>query len=208
MRRVDLRNILRKIFLKSNFIPLVPVVVLFTATAAAAHTGGIPGGFASGFFHPVLGWDHVAAMVAVGIWGAFLGRPAIFLLPILFPMVMAFGAALGIAAVPIAHVETGIALSSIVLGLLVLFGIRTPLWVAAVVVGVFAICHGYAHGVELPDSLNPFAFATGFIVSTGLLHLCGIGIGFLLGVRGGNYIVRGFGALIASVGTAFLVGVM
>ena len=76
------------------------------------------------------------------------------------------------------------------------------------VVGLFAICDGYAHGVELPDSLNPFAFVTGFIVSTGLLHLCGIGIGFLLGFRGGTYVVRSFGALIAAVGTAFLVGVM
>jgi len=194
--------------MKRNTTALALVTMLATATAAAAHTGGIQGGFASGFFHPVLGWDHVAAMVAVGIWGAFLGRPAIFLLPILFPIVMAFGAALGIAGVPISNIETGIALSSIVLGLLVLFGIRTPLWVAALVVGIFAICHGYAHGVELPESLNPFAYAIGFIVSTGLLHLCGIGIGFLLGVKGGNYIVRGFGALIASVGAAFLVGAM
>lgn len=179
-----------------------------TTTAANAHIGGIPGGFASGFFHPVLGWDHVAAMVAVGIWGAFLGRPALWLLPILFPMVMACGAALGIAGVPLSHIETGIALSSIVLGLLVLFGVRTPLWVAGIVVGIFAICHGYAHGVELPEASNPFAFAIGFIISTGLLHLSGIGIGMMLGFPGGKYVVRGFGAVIAMIGTAFLVGAM
>lgn len=194
--------------MKYQVTGLTALVLLGSVGTASAHTGGVPSGFASGFFHPILGWDHVAAMVAVGIWGAFLGRPALWLLPILFPMVMACGAALGVAGVPISHVETGIALSSIVLGLLVLFGVRTPLWVAGIVVGVFAICHGYAHGVELPTAVNPFAFALGFIISTGLLHLFGIGIGFLLGLPGGKYVVRGFGAAIALIGTGFLAGVM
>ena len=187
---------------------LAAIALLASVGAASAHVDGIPGGFASGFFHPVLGWDHVAAMVAVGIWGAFLGRPALWLLPILFPMVMACGAALGIAGVPISHIETGIALSSMVLGVLVLFGVRTPLWVAGAVVGVFAICHGYAHGVELPEASNPFAFALGFIISTGLLHLCGIGIGHFTKYESGRIAVRATGAAIALVGTAFLAGVM
>ncbi|WP_426038291.1 HupE/UreJ family protein [Cypionkella sp. TWP1-2-1b2] len=187
---------------------LTILTFIASASAASAHIGGIPGGFASGFLHPILGWDHVAAMVAVGIWGAFLGRPALWLLPILFPMIMACGAALGIAGVPLSHIETGIALSSMVLGVLVLFGVRTPLWVACIVIGIFAVCHGYAHGVELPEASNPLSFAIGFIVSTGLLHLCGIGIGYLTKYQGGKIVVRATGAVIALVGTAFLVGAM
>ena len=198
--------------MKLDRTSLAAVVLVASANAAVAHVGGIPGGFASGFFHPLLGWDHVATMVAVGMWGAFLGRPALWLLPIVFLMVMAFGAAPGIAGIPLPHTETGIALSSMVLGVMILLAVRAPLWLAGVIVGVFvgvfAICHGYAHGVELPDASNPFAFALGFIISTGLLHLCGIGPGFLLGVPGGKYVVRGTGAVIALVGTAFLAGVM
>ncbi len=194
--------------MKLGLLGLASGVLAVSACAASAHVGGIPGGFASGFFHPILGWDHVAAMVAVGMWGAFLGRPALWLLPILFPMVMACGAAFGIAGFDLPHTETGIALSSMVLGVMILLGVRAPLWVAGLIVGVFAVCHGYAHGVELPAASNPFAFALGFIISTGLLHLCGIGLGFLLGVPGGKYVVRGTGAAIALVGTAFLAGVM
>ncbi len=194
--------------MKLKVLAVAVLTITLGAGAASAHVGGIPGGFASGFFHPILGWDHVAAMVAVGMWGAFLGRPALWLLPILFPMVMACGAALGIAGIPLPHTETGIALSSMVLGVMILLAVRAPLWVAGIIVGLFAICHGYAHGVELPAASNPFAFALGFIISTGLLHLCGIGLGFLLGVPGGKYVVRGTGAAIAMVGTAFLAGVM
>ena len=88
------------------------ILLFTTAGAAYAHAAsGLAGGFASGFMHPILGWDHVAAMVAVGLWGAFLGRPAILILPIVFPMVMAVGGALGVAGVPIPAVETGIATS-------------------------------------------------------------------------------------------------
>ena len=98
------------------------VTVLLCATSVAmAHSeaGSLSGGFASGFMHPLLGPDHVIAMVAVGLWGVFLGKPAIWLLPIVFPLVMAFGGALGVAGVPVPAVETGIALSGLVLGLMV-----------------------------------------------------------------------------------------
>ena len=137
---------------------------LLTPEAAFAHAeGGIAGGFVSGFTHPVLGWDHVVAMVAVGLWGAFLGVPAIWLLPVVFPMVMAFGAALGILAIPIPAIEVGIAGSAIVLGLLILLAARLPLWLASVIVGAFAIFHGYAHGAEIPTAANPFAYGIGFV---------------------------------------------
>lgn len=181
------------------------LTLLLAASPALAHTGeGITGGFLSGFTHPIFGWDHVVAMVAVGLWGAFLGMPALWILPIVFPLVMAVGGALGVAGIPLPAVETGIALSGVVLGLLVALAVRAPLWVAAIFVGVFAIFHGYAHGAELPSAANPVAYGVGFVISTGLLHLGGIAIGFLTRVPNGQWIVRGAGLGIAAVGGMFL----
>ena len=186
---------------------ILVLAAILTATAAQAHTGeGVAGGFVSGFLHPLFGWDHVVAMVAVGLWGAVLGLPALWLLPVVFPVVMAMGGALGVAGVPLAAVETGIALSGVVLGLLVAFAVRAPLWVAAVVVGAFAIFHGHAHGTELPVAADPVAYAAGFVISTGLLHLAGIAIGLLWGRPWGAWAVRGAGALVAGVGASFLIG--
>ncbi|MDJ0628194.1 MAG: HupE/UreJ family protein [Rhodobacter sp.] len=179
----------------------------FLSPPAVAHTGeGINSGFASGFWHPILGWDHVVAMVAVGLWGAFLGLPALWILPVVFPLVMAFGGALGVIGVPLPAVETGIALSGVVLGLLIAFAVRAPLWVAAVIVGVFAVFHGHAHGTELPEAFNAYGYAVGFVVGTGLLHLAGIALGFLTKSSVGAAAVRGVGGLIALVGAAFLFG--
>lgn len=183
------------------------LVTSIFATTAQAHTGvGVIGGFSSGFLHPITGWDHVVAMVAVGLWGAFLGTPAIWILPVVFPLVMAFGGMLGVMGVPMPFVETGIALSGIVLGFAVLFGVRAPIWLAAIIVGIFAIFHGHAHGAELPDAANPFAYAMGFVIATGLLHLFGIAFGFLTLVPKGQYLVRAAGAGIAAVGAGFLFG--
>ena len=167
---------------------------------------GAVGGFASGFTHPIFGWDHVVAMVAVGLWGAFLGAPAIWLLPVVFPLVMAGGGALGILGVPVPAVETGIAASAVVLGLLVAFAARPPLWLAAVVVGAFAIFHGHAHGTELPAAADPLTYAIGFVLATGLLHLLGIAFGLLVRWPAGMIAVRAGGGAIALVGVAFLTG--
>ncbi|SNS75857.1 HupE/UreJ family protein [Tropicimonas sediminicola] len=179
-----------------------------SAFPGLAHTGeGYGGGFVAGFTHPILGWDHVAAMVAVGLWGAFLGAPAIWILPVVFPLVMAFGAVAGILGIPIPAIETGIALSAVVLGLMIVFAVRPPIWVAAVIVGAFAIFHGYAHGTELPATVNAFAYAVGFVISTGLLHLIGIAFGLLVRWPAGRTAVRGAGGVIALAGVAFLTGV-
>lgn len=174
-----------------------------------AHTGeGINTGFASGFWHPIMGWDHVVAMVAVGLWGAFLGAPAIWILPVVFPLVMAMGGALGIAGIPIPAVETGIALSGVVLGLLIVFAVKAPLWIAAVIVGIFAIFHGHAHGTEFPTEFNAYGYAVGFVIATGLLHLIGIAFGFLTKLDFGAILVRLGGAIIAFVGAGYLLGVL
>jgi urease accessory protein len=179
---------------------------LLIALPALAHTGEGSGGFAAGLAHPVLGADHVVAMVAVGLWGAFLGSPALWMLPILFPLVMAGGGVLGILGLPLPAVETGIALSAIVLGLMVMLAARPPLWTAALLVGTFAIFHGHAHGRELPDGANAVAFSTGFVVATGLLHLTGIAFGALTRWPAGSIAVRGAGGVIALVGLSYLSG--
>ncbi|NCW62457.1 MAG: hypothetical protein EBW07_15130, partial [Rhodobacteraceae bacterium] len=153
----------------------------------------------SGFWHPILGWDHVVAMVAVGLWGAFLGSPAIFVLPIVFPIVMAFGGALGVIGVPIPFIETGIALSGVVLGLLILFAVKAPNYIAAIVVGIFAIFHGHAHGGELPEQFSAYGYSVGFVIGTGLLHSVGIGFGFLAQSPLGEKVVRSVGGVIAFV---------
>ncbi|ABV95529.1 hydrogenase/urease accessory protein (plasmid) [Dinoroseobacter shibae DFL 12 = DSM 16493] len=185
----------------------VLILVSLSAMPALAHeTHGHGGGFVAGFTHPILGWDHVAAMVAVGLWGAFLGAPAIWILPVVFPLVMALGAVLGIAGVPVPAIETGIALSAVVLGLMIAFVVRPPLWVAAVIVGLFAVFHGYAHGTELPGTVNAFAYAVGFVISTGLLHMIGIAFGLAIKWPAGRMAVRGAGGLISIAGVAFLTG--
>ena len=187
---------------------VLAVLLALGAEPALAHEGeGAVGGFLSGFTHPIFGWDHVVAMVAVGLWGAFLGAPAIWLLPVVFPLVMALGAALGILGVPLPGVETGIAASAVVLGLVVAFQARPPLWLAAVVVGVFAIFHGHAHGTELPQAVDPLTYAIGFVLATGLLHLLGIAFGLLVRWPAGKVAVRAGGAAIALIGVAFLTGI-
>jgi urease accessory protein len=184
------------------------LLMLLSTTALAHEATGLAGGFGSGFMHPILGWDHVVAMVAVGLWGAFLGQPAIWLLPVVFPLVMALGGALGVAGVPIPAVETGIATSAIILGLMVALAVRPPLWIAAVIVGVFAIFHGHAHGTELPEATNPLAYSLGFVIATGMLHVAGIAFGLLVRWPAGTLAVRAGGAAIALAGVGFLTGVV
>lgn len=191
----------------TRFAVLAATLFLISAVPALAHSGdGYGGGFIAGFTHPILGWDHVAAMVAVGLWGAFLGAPAIWTLPVVFPLVMALGSVAGILAIPVPAVETGIAMSAVVLGLMIVFAIKPPIVLSAVIVGAFAIFHGYAHGTELPASVDAFAYAMGFVISTGLLHLAGIAFGLLVKWPAGRVAVRGAGGLISLAGLAFLTG--
>lgn len=189
---------------------LAATALLTLAGPALAHTTGQGqlAGFTSGFLHPLLGFDHLLAMVAVGLWGAFLGAPAIWLLPVVFPLVMAVGGAAGVAGVPLPGVEIGIAASAIVLGVMVAMAARPPLAVAAVLVGLFAIFHGHAHGTELPDAGNALTYSLGFVVSTGLLHVGGIAFGLLARWPAGRVAVRVAGGLIAAAGVIFLIGAL
>lgn len=180
------------------------VLALAMAPARAHVQAGEAAGFFSGFRHPVSGLDHVLAMVSVGLWGAQLGAPAVWLLPVVFPMVMAFGGFLGLAGVPLPGVEIAIALSALLLGLAVAREARPPLPVAAALVGFFAIFHGHAHGTELPAGQSGLLYSIGFVVATGLLHLTGIAIGLVHRWTWGRIVLRLAGGAVAAAGLVFL----
>ena len=197
-----MRSLRRTAALASFCLCLSPAL----ACAHAAH--GAAGGFSSGFGHPLGGLDHIVAMVAVGLLGAILGGRAMWLLPVVFPAVMALGGAMGVLGVPLPFVEVGIALSGIVLGLLVFFAAKPPLAVTAVLVGLFAVFHGHAHGTELPEAADAVTFAAGFVIATGLLHLAGIALGLLVKWPWGRTLVRAGGLAIAATGALFLLGIL
>jgi urease accessory protein len=161
-------------------------------------------GFVTGFRHPISGLDHVVAMVAVGLWGAQLGAPAVWLLPVAFPMVMALGGMLALIGLPLRGTEVGIALSAILLGAAVLSEARPPLVVAAAVASFFAIFHGYAHGAELPSGGNGLLYSFGFVVATGGLHAVGIAIGLVHRWTWGRNALRLAGGAVCTAGAFFL----
>ncbi len=177
----------------------------FWAQSAQAHINkGEAIGFLSGVRHPVSGLDHVLAMIAVGLWGAQLGAPAIWVLPVAFPMVMALGGMMGLLGIPLPGVEYGIAASMILLGAAVLLELRPPLAVAAVIVGFFAIFHGHAHGTELPPGQSGLLYSMGFVMATGCLHGVGISVGLVHRWTWGQMLLRFAGAFIAGAGVFFL----
>jgi urease accessory protein len=184
---------------------LVLVLLLLAPATARAHvTGGEASGFLAGLKHPVSGLDHVLAMISVGIWGAQLGPPAVWLLPVTFPMMMAVGGFLGLAGISLPGVEIGIALSAILLGLAVAREARPGLAVAAALVALFAIFHGHAHGAELPAGQDGVLYSVGFVVATGCLHAAGIAIGLVHRWKAGRAALRVAGAAVALAGLAFL----
>jgi len=185
---------------------LAAVALLFAGAAhAQAHVGAGPtGGFLAGLEHPVSGLDHVLAMIAVGVWGAQLGAPAVWLLPVTFPLVMAFGGTLGLLGVTLPGVEIGIALSALLLGLMVLCEARPPLWAAAALVGVFAVFHGHAHGTELSAGESAVLYSMGFVIATGCLHASGIALGLIRRWPWGRVALRFAGAAVAIGGMLFL----
>ena len=188
----------------ARWIAVLLPMLLWAQIGFAHPQAGEAKGFLTGFRHPISGLDHVLAMVAVGLWGAQLGSPAIWLLPVAFPMVMAFGGMLGLMGVPLPGVEYGIAASAILLGAAVMFEIRPPLALAAILVGFFAIFHGHAHGTELPPGQSGLLYSIGFVIATGCLHAVGIGIGAVHRWLWGQRLLRFAGAIVAMGGMFFL----
>ena len=188
---------------------LFALALLAVAAPALAHTNrDVGAGLLSGLLHPLTGLDHLLAMVAVGIWGTQLGTPAIWLLPLTFPLVMSFGGVLGVRAVPLPAVEIGVAASAAVLGIMILLSARPLLSVAAGIVGAFAVFHGHAHGAELPAAAEPLAYGLGFVLVTGLLHAAGIAVGLLDRWPAGALALRGLGAVIGAIGLYLLGGLL
>jgi urease accessory protein len=187
-------------------MPVLALCMLLPGFALGHVESGVAGdgGFVSGLLHPVTGLDHVVAMVAVGLWGAVLGAPAIWVLPIAFPLIMTVGAVLGILDVPVPAIDLGIAASAIVLGGMVAANARLPVTIAFLFIAFFAVYHGHPHGAALPDFGVPILYAAGFVVATGLLHLAGIAFGLLYRWTAGKTAVRALGAAIAAAGGYFL----
>ena len=184
---------------------IVAVVAAVCASETLAHVApGQSAGFAAGFLHPVSGLDHVLAMVAVGLWGAQLGAPAIWVLPVAFPLVMAMGGMLGFLGAPVPGVEYGIAASAILLGAAVTFEVKPSLVAAALLVAAFAVFHGHAHGTEVPEGQSALLFSIGFVIATGLLHAIGIGIGVAHARSWGRNLLRGAGAIVTAGGLFFM----
>ncbi|WP_429819698.1 HupE/UreJ family protein [Ensifer sp. B1-9] len=179
------------------------------ADAAFAHAeGGHVSGLLSGLSHPVSGSDHVLAMVAVGLWGALLGPPALWILPIVFPVAMAAGGMMGLLGIPLPWVEIGIAASSIIFGLFILTDVRISLAIAIPLVMVFALFHGHAHGTELAPGADAVLYSAGFVIGTGLLHAVGIGIGAVEKLPRGRTAVRFLGGGVLLGGSYFLLGAL
>jgi urease accessory protein len=191
---------------RSFAVPLLVALALAAMPCPAiAHVEqGQAAGFLTGLKHPWSGLDHVLAMIAVGLWGAQLGNPALWLLPVTFPMMMSLGAVMGLIGMGLPGVETGIALSALLLGGMVMGEVRPNLAVAVLLVGFFAVFHGHAHGTELPPGQSGLLYSMGFVIATGCLHAMGIGIGLVHRWPAGRLALRGAGAFIAGMGLFFL----
>jgi urease accessory protein len=186
-------------------------MLAFVPALASAHTGHVTLGFGQGFVHPMSGVDHILAMVAVGIFAANLGGRALWAVPSSFVALMAIGGALGIAGISLPLVEIGIAVSIIVLGLAVAVRYEWPIAAAMALVGAFAIFHGHAHGAEMPANASGVAYAIGFVLATGLLHLFGIAIGVGVAQAGQRYsqrITQAGGLALAVAGVLVLSGAL
>jgi urease accessory protein len=194
--------------MRSACLRVLAVILLLAPTSAFAHFGADhTHGFEQGFAHPLGGLDHVLAMVTVGLLAWQLGGRAIWLVPATFVSLMAFGGALGITGEPLSAVEYGIAASLIVLGAMVALGVKAPTAVAAAIVGLFALFHGYAHGTETPADASGIAFAAGFVLATIFLHACGIGLGLLIGRASERYGILAYrvaGSFVVLAGLALL----
>ena len=198
--------------LKITALRGLAATLAFLPTAALAHTGvGHASGFMHGFAHPISGLDHILAMVMVGVFAWQLGGRALWLVPAAFVLVMVVGGVLGVAGIDVPYVETGIALSVVVLGAVVALGVKAPVAMAMGLVGLFAIFHGHAHGAEMLEDAGGLAYAAGFMIATALLHAAGVGVGLLIGKVSeshGPAVVRTAGGAAAVAGVGLLTGVL
>ena len=181
--------------------------VVFIPSLAHAHMiyGDNTGGFFYGFIHPLTGIDHFLAMFSVGLWGAQIGGRSVWTLPVVFPLIMVIGGILGILGINLPLIEIGIALSIVVLGFAIAIKYKPSEWIALSLIFVFAICHGHAHGTELPNATDPADYAIGFVVATGLIHIIGIAVGLISQKFYSGKLTQVLGALVVLGGVYFLI---
>jgi urease accessory protein len=176
---------------------------------AIAHPSSVSAAsFSAGIAHPFSGLDHLAVMIAVGLWAALKGNRALWVWPTTFIILMLFGSVLGMSHVALSFVEPGILVSVVILGLVVALAIDLPILIGAAIVGIFALLHGHAHGTAVADTINRLEYIAGFALATATLHA--LGIGLVLGAKRGRVMpaVRVAGAMCIAVGVGMLSGVL
>lgn len=196
---------------RTRLAPIAALTGLLTALLAqpvAAHEDQVIeyGSFLAGLTHPVLGLDHLLAMVSVGIVSAIIGGRAIWTVPSMFVVMMAVGGVIGWAGLPISSqvVELAIATSVILLGGIIAWGRAIPVPAAMVAVAFFGFFHGFAHGAEIPEIADPIVYALGFMLGTALLHLTGVLIAEMAKrYQYGLLVLRGVGVLFVVIGASF-----
>jgi urease accessory protein len=187
----------------------IVTLLMLAAGPALAHPGhGSTASFAAGIAHPFGGLDHIAVMVAVGLWAALKGGRALWLWPAAFVGVMLVGAAFGMAHVPVPLVEPGILASVVALGLLVALAVDLPVWTGAAIVAVFALLHGHAHGTEVAETVSGAEYMAGFALATATLHGVGIGFAQLMTRAQLRPLVRIAGAVCVMIGAGLWSGVL
>lgn len=180
---------------------LVIATALLLPSLAFAHEAAGDGGFMAGLSHPVLGFDHLLAMLSVGILSAQIGGRAIWTVPATFVVVMLIGGIMGMEGVGLFSIELGIAVSVLVLGIFITLNKKLPMFIAMLVVGFFAVFHGYAHGMEMPYLAEPIYYSLGFVAGTAGIHIAGVLIAVIAKkFADGNQLLRYLGAAIAGIG--------
>lgn len=183
---------------------VMALFILPVPGAVMAHTGHDVAGLASGFVHPLSGLDHLAAMLAVGLWAGLTAGRRAWIPVAAFMGFMSLGAVLGMTGIPLPGVEAGIAASLLVMGLLLVSLARLPVAVSTALVGAFALFHGHAHGAEMPSAATPLLYGLGFILATGTLHLAGIGFSRWMQHFKAEWMLRGAGVLTGGLGAWLL----
>ncbi len=187
----------------------VVTLLMLGASPALAHVGvGSTASFATGVAHPLSGLDHMAVMIAVGLWAVLKGGRALWVWPAAFAGVMLIGGALGMAHAPVPFVEPGILASVVALGLLVALAIDLPVWLGAVVVAVFALLHGHAHGSEVAETVSGAEYMAGFALATVTLHAVGIGFALTMAQASLHPVIRIAGVACMAVGAGLYAGVI
>ena len=192
--------------LSGGFVAWVAAIMALLPAAAMAHSGDSGGDLLAGLLHPVLGMDHLLAMVSVGILSAQIGGRAIWTVPATFVGLMAFGGFLGYEGINLIRVELGIGISVLVLGIAIAADKRLPVVVAMIFVGFFGIFHGHAHGAEIPTMSDPMYYGLGFLTGTAGIHILGVVVGYFSNsTKRGAIALRTSGLAVAAAGVSFLV---